>query len=97
MKILIRNLDRKITSDELSGLFKPFGTIQSCDLVLDKGTGLSKGFGFVEMPNEEEAKAAIEKLNGKRFGRTEIRVKRTHSGAPKPVYRDKRQGQRDKR
>ena len=89
MKILVRNLDRKITRDELLKLFQPFGTIQSCDLVLDKATGLSKGFGFVEMPREQEAREAIQKLNGKKIGGTQIRVKRTLRGEPEIPYRKK--------
>jgi len=50
MKLLIRNLSRSTTEEELKALFEAYGRVQSCDLVLDKTTGDSKGFAFVEMP-----------------------------------------------
>ncbi len=76
MKLLIRNLTRNTTEAELLALFQPFGTVQSCNLVLDQDTGISKGFGFVEMPKQGEAKAAMKGLNGKTVGSSKIRVKR---------------------
>jgi len=62
MKILVRNLARNTTEAELKNLFEPHGTIQSCTLVIDKATGVSKGFGFVEMPRQGDAKADREML-----------------------------------
>ena len=50
MKLLIRNLDRETTETALKELFQEFGTVQSCNLVMDKDSGASKGFGFIEMP-----------------------------------------------
>ena len=47
MKLLVRNLDRSTTEQELSNLFQAFGTVQSCSLVIDQVSGVSKGFGFV--------------------------------------------------
>ena len=76
MKILIRNLDRATTEDELKNLFHEFGEVQSCDLVIDRETRQSKGFGFVEMPKGGEAKAAIKNLNNKTIGSNKIRVKK---------------------
>lgn len=76
MKLLVRNLDRATTQEELKGLFQEFGTIQSCNLVMDKESGASKGFGFVEMPKLGEAKAAIKNLNNKTIGSNKIRVKK---------------------
>lgn len=76
MKLLIRNLDRLTTENELKGLFEAFGVVQSCSLVIDQDTGKSKGFGFVEMPKPGEAKAAIKKLNDKTVGSSKIRVKK---------------------
>jgi len=76
MKILVRNLDRSTTQDELKALFQEFGAVQSCDLVLDRESGASKGFGFIEMPKAGEAKAAISKLNNKTIGSNKIRVKK---------------------
>ncbi|MBL4773684.1 MAG: RNA-binding protein [Alcanivoracaceae bacterium] len=77
MKLLIRNLDRSTTEKELKGLFQEFGTVQSCTVVIDRDTGKSKGFGFVEMPKIGDAKAAIKNLNNKIIGSNKIRVKKT--------------------
>ena len=79
MKILIRNLDRKTTKEELETLFKEYGNVQSCNIVVDKETGESKGFAFVEMPKSGEAKAAIQNLNYKKLGNESIRVKRAQT------------------
>ncbi|MEO9884601.1 MAG: RNA-binding protein [Balneola sp.] len=75
MKILVRNLTRSIAEKEIQELFEKYGTVESCDLVLDKSTRKSKGFAFVVMPNIDEAKAAIKKLNGQKFVNHPIRVK----------------------
>ena len=76
MKLLIRNLARTTTESELKSLFEPFGTVQSCTLVLDKETGQSKGFGFVEMPKQGDAKAAMKSINGKEIAGSKLRVKK---------------------
>ena len=76
MKLLIRNLDRSTTETDLRNLFESYGTVQSCTLVLDKKTGLSKGFAFVEMPKSGEAKVAINNLNAKEVDSKKIRVKK---------------------
>ncbi len=81
MKLLVRNLSRKTTEEELKILFSTFGKIQSCTLVLDKETKQSKGFGFVEMPNPGDAKAAVKNLNGKEVGGNKIRVKKSEDRA----------------
>ena len=79
MKLLIRNIARTTTEKELLSLFEPFGTIQSCDLVIDKDTGESKGFGFVEMPRQGDAKAAMKSINGKEIAGSKLRVKKSES------------------
>ncbi len=76
MKLLVRNLDRSTTEQELKELFQAFGTVQSCNIVIDKGSGLSKGFGFIEMPMVGDAKAALKNLNNKTIGSNKIRVKK---------------------
>jgi RNA recognition motif-containing protein len=76
MKILIRNLSRTISEDELKELFVVYGDVQSCTLILDKATGESKGFGFVEIAKVGDAKAAIQALNGKLIDGNKIRVKK---------------------
>jgi len=83
MKLLIRNLSRNTTESELLALFTPFGHVQACDLVLDKGTGLSKGFGFVEIPKAGDAKAAMKAINGKLVGGNKLRVKKVESSSKK--------------
>ncbi len=79
MKLLARNLARSTTEAELRDMFEAYGTVQSCNLVLDKETGSSKGFGFIEMPKQGEAKAAIKNLNGNDVGGSKIRVKKAES------------------
>ena len=81
MNILIRNLSRDTTEAQIKELFVPFGEVQSCQLVLDKETGKSKGFGFVEMAKSGAARTAISKLNGLELDGMRIRVKK---GNPKP-------------
>ncbi len=76
MKILIRNLPRTFSENSLRELFKAHGDVQSCTLVLDKATGDSKGFGFVEITKVGDAKAAIQALNGKPINGNKIRVKK---------------------
>jgi|TARA_B110000503_G_scaffold38738_1_gene63619 RNA recognition motif-containing protein len=76
MKILVRNLDRTTTEEQLTSLFSEFGAVQSCNLVIDRESGESKGFGFIEMPKTGEAKAAIKNLNDKAVGSNKIRVKK---------------------
>lgn len=76
MKLAILNLDRSTTQEQLKVLFEEYGSVKSCDLVLDKSTGGSKGFAFVEMPKLEEAKFAIKNLNHKKVANNKIRVKK---------------------
>jgi RNA recognition motif-containing protein len=75
MKLLVRNLSRSTTEQELRTLFSAHGAVTECDLVLDQKTGKSKGFGFIEMPNEKEAKTAISSLHETRVAKNRIRVK----------------------
>lgn len=76
MKLLVRNLDRLTTEEELNDLFQAFGKVQSCNLIVDQINGASKGFGFVEMPRVGEAKVAMKNLNNKTIGSNKIRVKK---------------------
>lgn len=79
MKLLIRNLARSTTEAEVLTLFEAHGTVQSCNLVLDQATGKSKGFAFVEMPKQGDAKAAMKSLNGKNVAGSTIRVKKSEA------------------
>jgi RNA recognition motif-containing protein len=63
-KLYIGNLSSKVTEDDLRSNFAGAGNVLSVNIIKDRLTGLSKGFGFVEMASDEEAKQAIEKFNG---------------------------------
>ena len=75
MKLLVLNLPRDLRQDALAELFKAHGNIKACNLVIDDKTGVSKGFGFVEMAQEDEALIAIKELHGCKLGKNKIRVK----------------------
>jgi RNA recognition motif-containing protein len=75
MKLLVRNLSRSTTEQEIRILFSAHGEVNECTLVLDQETGKSKGFGFVVMPNESEAKTALSALHESRVSNNRIRVK----------------------
>jgi RNA recognition motif-containing protein len=64
-KIYVGNLAYGISDSDLEQLFASHGTVQSAQVIMDRDTGRSKGFGFVEMGSDQEAQAAIEALNGK--------------------------------
>ena len=64
-KLYVGNLSYDVTDSALEQLFAPHGTVQSAQVIMDRDTGRSKGFGFVEMKTEQEAQAAIAALNGK--------------------------------
>jgi RNA recognition motif-containing protein len=65
MNLYVGNLLFDVTENELKGLFEPFGQVTEVRLIMDKYTGKSKGFGFIEMPSKDEAQKAIAGLNGK--------------------------------
>ena len=65
MNIYVGNLSYQTTEDELRDLFAEFGDVVSAKLIVDKFTGQSKGFGFVEMSNNSEAQKAMDELNGR--------------------------------
>src|SRR5215212_7850206 len=64
MNIYVGNLSWGLKDQDLANMFAPFGEVSSAKIVMDKFTQRSKGFGFVEMPNDEQAQAAIAQLNG---------------------------------
>lgn len=74
MNIYIGNLNYKLSESELEQVFTEFGEVSSVKIIKDKFTGRSKGFGFVEMPNSEEANVAIEELDGAEVGGRNMRV-----------------------
>jgi RNA recognition motif-containing protein len=68
MNIYVTNLAYTTTEEELSQLFEPYGNVESVRIITDRETGRSRGFGFVEMPDATEARAAIAGLNGTALG-----------------------------
>lgn len=64
-KLYVGNLTYGVTDGELQEMFAAHGTVQSAQVIMDRDTGRSKGFGFVEMGSDQEAQAAIAALNGK--------------------------------
>ena len=75
MNIFVARLDYGITDDDLRTAFEAYGEVESAKIIMDRETGRSRGFGFVEMPNDDEGKAAIEDLNGAELNGREIAVK----------------------
>ncbi|SRR6266542_4320577 len=67
-KLYVGNLGYGVTDADLEKLFAPFGTVESAQVIMDRNTGQSKGFGFVEMKTDQEAQAAIAGLSGKENG-----------------------------
>jgi RNA recognition motif-containing protein len=65
MNIYVGNLESKVTDEELRQAFEGFGQITEARIIMDKFSGESRGFGFIEMPSKEEAEKAIEEMNGK--------------------------------
>src|SRR5438105_12426995 len=73
-KLYVGNLGYGVTDADLTKLFEPQGTVESAQVIMDRGTGRSKGFGFVEMKTEQEAQAAIAALNGQDSGGRSLTV-----------------------
>jgi cold-inducible RNA-binding protein len=72
--IYVGNLPYDTTGDDLVQLFQTYGTVTSGQVIIDKFSGRSRGFGFVEMANDDEAQAAIDALNGTPFGSRPLTV-----------------------
>ena len=73
-KLYVGNLDHSVASADLEQLFAPHGKVESAEVITDRYSGISKGFGFVEMSSNEEAQAAISALNGTEHSGREIKV-----------------------
>jgi RNA recognition motif-containing protein len=85
MKLLVRNIARNTTEASLRALFESHGAVQYCNLVKDRETGSSKGFGFVEMPKPGEARAAMKAINGREIDGSKLRVKKAEQKQEEPV------------
>lgn len=75
MNIFVAKLNYRTSVDSLTDLFSNYGNVSSCKIIMDRDTGRSKGYGFVEMDNDEEANVAIEELNEFEFEGQTIVVK----------------------
>lgn len=78
MNIFIANLNFKVQSEKLQEIFEEYGEVSSAKIVFDRETGRSKGFGFVEMPNDDNAARAIEDLDGVEIEGKSIVVKKAN-------------------
>lgn len=74
MKIYVGNLSYSTDDDGLRKAFEQYGSVNSAEVVVDRNTSRSRGFGFVEMSNDDEAKAAIDGLNGKDLDSRQVKV-----------------------
>jgi RNA recognition motif-containing protein len=74
MNIYVGNLSDAVSTEDLRRAFEAHGEVSSANIIKDKYSGQSRGFGFVEMPNSAEAQTAIENLNGKELSGQEIKV-----------------------
>ena len=83
MKIFVAGLPYDLDDAELEEIFEKFGTIISAKVAMDKETGKSKGFGFIDMQNDAEALDAIESLNDISLGKKPLVVKRAEEGPPR--------------
>ncbi|MFM5464105.1 RNA recognition motif domain-containing protein [Aeromonas simiae] len=94
MKIYVGNLSYRMTSDELQQLFAQFGQVDKVDIIIDRETGKSKGFGFIEMPVSSEAEAAIKSLHGTETGGRTLTVNQAKpkTDAPRRPSRPPRHG-----
>jgi RNA recognition motif-containing protein len=85
MNLYIGNLSWSLSEGDLQQLFEAYGEVSSCKIVKDKMTNRSKGFGFVEMPNDDEANQAISALNGKDVGGRAISVNEARPREERPA------------
>jgi RNA recognition motif-containing protein len=73
-KLYVGNLSYDVDSSQLQQMFEPYGTVQSAQIITDRDTGRSKGFGFVEMSTDQEAQAAIAGMTGRQVGGRSLTV-----------------------
>ena len=89
MNIYIGNLAYSVTEDDLRDAFSEFGQVDSASIINDKFSGRSKGFGFVDMPNDSEAREAIESMNNKDLNGRTIKVNEAKPREERPARRDR--------
>jgi len=84
MNIYVGNLSFTTTDADIKEAFQAFGEVSSCNVIMDKYSGQSRGFGFVEMPNKEEAEKAISALNGKDIKGRTLKVNEAKARTERP-------------
>ncbi len=84
MKIYAGNLSYNVSDEDLRAAFAQFGAVETADVIMDRATGRSKGFGFVEMGDAAEAKAAIDGLNGKDLDGRNLNVNEARPRTDRP-------------
>jgi RNA recognition motif-containing protein len=94
MNIYVGNLSYTVTEDDLRQAFEAFGDVETAKVIKDNYTGRSKGFGFVEMPNEAEARSAIDGLNDKDLKGRTLNVNKARPRSEGQRYRGNRGGGR---
>lgn len=87
-KLYVGGLPYSTTQDELQSAFAQAGTVTSSSIIMDKMTGRSRGFGFIEMASDEDAQKAIEMWNGKDFGGRKLTVNEAKPLEARPPRRD---------
>ncbi len=92
MKLFVARLSASITEDNLNELFSAFGEVSSAKVIMDRETGNSKGYAFIEMPNDEEANAAISALNETELDEKNIVVKEANPPQDRPKRSFNRSG-----
>jgi len=90
MNIYVGQLPYSVTEEELHEMFLQYGEVSSLKLIMDRYSGQSKGFGFIEMPNNAEADQAIKGLNKSMVKGREIKVNQSEDRRKKKTYRGKR-------
>jgi cold-inducible RNA-binding protein len=83
-KLYVGNLGYAVTDGDLTKMFEPHGTVESAQIIMDRETGRSKGFGFVEMKTDQEAKNAIAALNGQDSGGRALTVNEARPREERP-------------
>ena len=94
MNIFISNLNYNTVESELEALFQNYGDVESAKIITDRDTGRSRGFGFVEMSNEEDAAKAIEELNQREFKQKVLNVSEARPREERPRRDNNRSNER---
>ena len=87
MNLYVGNIPYTFTNEDLEQLFKPYGTISSAQVIMDRHTGRSRGFGFVELESDDDGRKAIEELDGSDSGGRQLTV---NEARPRDQRRDNR-------